>query len=347
MTTLQILNSLLEQLPYHNDESKSFKKNMLIAEDTFFEIFDKVDENDLKLFFPKDYNHSKKIIRNRIKTVYAKLNVAINFYYEGKPAKAYTEIKSLLRNVSVIRDLSDGYQGFILHSFDFLKENNLFRMTKINTTSDSKCTKNEIFHIPFEIRGKASTARFSIPGFPCLYLGTSAKVCWLETGKHEDKTYISRFRVNNKNFSLTPLNLSIPKFFTEEIYDKSSDLNFEAFCFLITFPLIQTCSFKIHEKSVDYKFKPEYIIPQLLMQFTGEEKSKFNSIIYSSTKAESNTMKSLNIVIPVRTIKDSGFCDELKDAIELTEPIHVTNFTDSGFESLEQLLLDMESKFIE
>ena len=122
MTTLEILNSLIEQLPYKNQESKSFKDNLKSAEESFFDIFDKVEENDLKLFFPEKDNHSKKIIRNRIKTVYAKLNVAINYYYEGKPAKAYDEIKKLLQNVSVIRGLSDAYQGFLSNNFGFYKE---------------------------------------------------------------------------------------------------------------------------------------------------------------------------------------------------------------------------------
>lgn len=37
-----------------------------------------------------------------------------------------------------------------------------------------------MFHIPFELRGKAATQRYSIPGLPSLYLGSSCYICWEE-----------------------------------------------------------------------------------------------------------------------------------------------------------------------
>ena len=53
---------------------------------------------------------------------------------------------------------------------------NLYRMR----ISKETLSKEKMFHVPFNMREKVSSARFSIPGFPCLYLGTSLEVCWNE-----------------------------------------------------------------------------------------------------------------------------------------------------------------------
>lgn len=46
-----------------------------------------------------------------------------------------------------------------------------------------------------------STQRFSIPGVPCLYLGTTSYVCWLEMDKPHDSefnVYATSFSIKNK-----------------------------------------------------------------------------------------------------------------------------------------------------
>lgn len=50
---------------------------------------------------------------------------------------------------------------------------------------------NQFFHIPFELRGKVKTQRYSIPGFPSLYIGTTAYVCWEEL----DRPNINDFQI--------------------------------------------------------------------------------------------------------------------------------------------------------
>src|SRR4029077_14880750 len=56
--------------------------------------------------------------------------------------------------------------------------------------------KRSLFHIPFNERHKVARQRYSIPGLPCLYLGGTLYVCWLEMNRPNfDSLFISRFRV--------------------------------------------------------------------------------------------------------------------------------------------------------
>ena len=62
------------------------------------------------------------------------------------------------------------------------------RIHKTNFT----LSQQEFFHIPFNLRGKVKTQRFSIPGFPSLYLGTTIYVCWEELNRPN----INEFQAN-------------------------------------------------------------------------------------------------------------------------------------------------------
>ncbi len=64
-----------------------------------------------------------------------------------------------------------------------------------------------MLHIPFCNRELVSTQRFSVPGVPCLYLGTTSYVCWLEMDKPQDNIFnVSAFELPE---NLNILNLVI------------------------------------------------------------------------------------------------------------------------------------------
>lgn len=117
--------------------------------------------------------------------------------------------------------------------------------------------KEEMLHIPFSKRALVKTERFSIPGLPCLYLGTSSYVCWIELGRPADHMFnVSPVVLDNTQ---TILNLAI---------------NFRDFCSRIfsseerkiifrLFLLSITTSFKVREQNRN--FKSEYIISQMIM----------------------------------------------------------------------------------
>ncbi|MCF6319002.1 MAG: hypothetical protein L3J83_06950 [Proteobacteria bacterium] len=73
-------------------------------------------------------------------------------------------------------------------------------------------------------------------------------------------------------------------------------------------------------------FKPEYIIPQLLLQWV-RENDKIDGISYQTThidfKKSLSEGESLNIVLPVKENKITGLCSKLKSKFTMTESTSV------------------------
>ncbi|MGJ1194613.1 RES domain-containing protein [Sphingobacterium siyangense] len=171
-----------------------------------------------------------------------------------------------------------------------------------------------MFHIPFEKRNIVSTQRFSIPGLPSLYLANSIYVAWEEL-KRPDYNQIQAVRLTNQR-ELNLLDL------TTDIYREHSCSNVsnlrrnenELLNKVMVWPLIAACSIKVQHSSDP--FKPEYIIPQLLMQWIKRERD-VDGIKYSSTNINPSSKHNAhlyNVVIPVKSTKrDSGLCQDLID----------------------------------
>ena len=95
--------------------------------------------------------------------------------------------------------------------------------------------------------------------------------------------------------------------------------------FLQIFPLYVACYTKVHNKAAD--FKPEYIFPQMLMEWIANT-DWVDGIIYESTKTERlkvsggwpNLKDSLNYAFPVRSYSEKGFCETLVNHFKLTKP---------------------------
>ena len=111
-----------------------------------------------------------------------------------------------------------------------------------------------MFHVPLNKRGIVSTERFSYPGHPCLYLSHSVESCWYELGRpSSEEFYVSAFKVHS---SFRVLDLRIPSM--------SDYTNGNVAYTLKRLPLVIACSFIVKNKTAS--FKPEYIIPQFLLE---------------------------------------------------------------------------------
>lgn len=171
----------------------------------------------------------------------------------------------------------------------------------------------EMFHIPFELRGKVIAHRYSIPGFPSLYLGKTLYVAWEE---------LNRPRLDS--FQTVMLKSIKPiQFLDLTAIDWGEDnLNSKAYKYLMTWPLIAACSLKV--KDYSNPFKAEYIIPQLLLQWIRENQD-LDGIKYNSTHIDTGILNStgelFNLVLPVKENKDEGYCKQLSSIFEMTETI--------------------------
>lgn len=118
---------------------------------------------------------------------------------------------------------------------------------------------------------------------------------------------------------------------TTDDYNRKSgdDINWEVSSKLRTWPLIAACSVKVRE--ANDTFKPEYIIPQLLLQWINQ--NSLDGIRYSSTHINSaeriHEAKLYNLVIPVKSFKlYEGYCEKLLNLFDSTEvlPMQVLSF---------------------
>jgi hypothetical protein len=98
-------------------------------------------------------------------------------------------------------------------------------------------------------------------------------------------------------------------------------------------PLVAACSVKVKNRKA--AFKPEYIIPQLLLQWIN--KTQLHGIKYSSTHIDQqqSTYKGIfyNVVIPVRTYHlDDGYCPELLNIFRSTQvfPMQLGQFNSTN-----------------
>ena len=89
--------------------------------------------------------------------------------------------------------------------------------------------------------------------------------------------------------------------------------------YIIYWPLIAACSIRVEDRSGS--FFPQYIVPQLLLQWVSKE-NKVDGIRYFSTRAlESDWYANVNYVFPSREIKHSGRCPFLAKRFRLTSPV--------------------------
>ena len=104
----------------------------------------------------------------------SEIKAKLDAYYDGKPYKAYHSLED-----GLLSDLKDFYE--VLNIRNFWPRENFYRI-RIHKENFPIAIDN-FFHIPFEKRGLVKTQRFSIPGFPSLYLGSSIYLCWEELNR--------------------------------------------------------------------------------------------------------------------------------------------------------------------
>ena len=247
-----------------------------------------------------------------------KILQALKSYLQGSPYKAYNAFSEGISNI-------EGFLYFrIRERMKYPEGISLFR---IRASKNKYLSQGDIFHIPFESRGKIRNQRFSIDGFPCLYLGSSIYVCWEELNRPNfENLFISKFKLLTKRpnildltFQVDDMKETITNFIKDNDYYEW--LLFNIVEKIIIFPLIISCSI-INKESSDI-FKEEYIIPQLLLEWV-RDKHKINAIKYLSLSLpDYNLHHSLytNYVFPAKRQKLKGCCSFLYSIFELTDPI--------------------------
>jgi hypothetical protein len=267
----------------------------------------------------EDFNGAYKMSSNEIHELIKRLCITIissvNYYLNGHPYEAYDSIAKLLEPTT---DFKENFCQKLLKLLTVRDIDKLYRIRIADPNKDF--SRKEMFHVPFEYREKyVRTQRYSIPGFPCLYLANSIYVTWEELNKPDlNRIHASRFKPSENNNCIL-IDLAHPNLMRKE-YGMNT-YGPDLLDYIITWPLIFACSIMTEEK--DNTFKPEYIIPQILMQFIRRNEN-IHGIKYFSNNVDyskQNIGAFYNIAIPVVEMKEKGYCNLLKGAFKMTESI--------------------------
>jgi hypothetical protein len=227
----------------------------------------------------------------------------LELYLDGKITEAYNKLDATLNH-----ERKRFYE--LIKQFKIDTQTDFYR---IRTSNDNTLfTPAELFHIPYELRGCVKNQRFSINGFPSLYLSSNLYTCWEELQRPNLSDFQAiRFR---SMYELSVLDLTPPKI--SRITTRSH------YRYLVTWPIIFACSIRV--KSKNDIFKPEYIIPQLLLQWV-RQNDDIDCIRYFSTNIDHYTSGSKgdfsNFVFPVKSNAKKGYCSDLKATFHHTSPI--------------------------
>jgi len=319
--------NLVEQ-PYFNEILRAIDKSEFIIPKEYnseyfpefisrqLDKYVKYYESNEKLVFklvhnlPDTFNRAN--VLDSIKTLSESIKQSVDLYFNGDIFKA-TQVFNNSLNFILFKDFNPIYA--------VPKGTVFYRSRRDEHRSFDKC---DMFHVKFEDRNKISTNRYSIPGFPALYLGESTYVCWEESNRYRLRDlWFSRIE-NTAELNV----IKIQRFEDllneiEHISDESDKLSH--LCrYLIIYPLIIACTVKVNDQKNN--FTPQYIIPQLLLQYIAKFKDgdeRIDGIMYLSSQVDYtkiNGVKSYNYVFPVKASLKNGFCGELSKKFHISEP---------------------------
>ena len=247
-------------------------------------------------------------------------------YFLGQPGLAFEEMEKTLT--------ADGCHLLNLFPVLEIETMNFYRVRK-NKNDKAFKERRELFHTPFELRNKCASYRFSIAGYPSLYLAGSVDTALKETEIHDNDYTSICYKTSGKILKCADLTLP------------ARQLNFwEKYSLVVFYPLIVACSLKVKDEKVP--FKPEYIIPQLLFQVL-KLHSHHDGICYVSTKYNPISFtnhKQKNFAFYVNNAtKESGFSNVLSEKLLWSELFSPTNSETT--EELEQKCVNSSFEKIE
>jgi hypothetical protein len=195
--------------------------------------------------------------------------------------------------------------------------------------------REHLFHTPFEL--PQLSYRFSTPATPSLYLANSVYLCWLECGRPRfERCFVARFEIDTTGFELLDIPASSDTYISPLDFPDIPGLDIDARQlmnspyveevtselaeYLTVWPLLAAAT--VRKRASAWEQPPEYVIPQLLMLWVRESDS-YIGIRYFTSKIDRSTNSNdwpIDLALPARTRKASGYCDFLRTRARWTEP---------------------------
>ena len=211
--------------------------------------------------------------------------------------------------------------------FEGIRKNNRF----FRIRPDKWDYRKDLFHIPFDQINKIKAYRYSIAGFPCLYMcggnGGMAglSLCWFECGVPAKFSW-SEYAIDDSSGPFFLLDLTISPFTSalNAVNEFVSALNHtQDPSFIVkmitTYPLMAACSLIVEDKNQN--FLPEYIIPQMLLSWVRKNENIRGIAYISCSNAQwARYYNAFNVVLPPKKAAKKGHCEKLKKEFKLSQP---------------------------
>lgn len=329
MTIDELIQDLVQTVPLETPVVDECKKDIYVNPafyafviDTFEKSLEKVKqlerlelERNLEvnnIFYKAPYTKRRFVnLFIRIKTM--SLDI-LKLCYNGSLINAGNNLYKMLGEKNQVLGQYLNEPFFNYFSFELPMEIPYYRMRDANTDEEVK----DCWHIPFQIRSGASTGRYSIAGFPSLYLADSLNVANEELGElKKDIRWFSEFTVKDGK-KIFLLDLSWPS--PDKIIEMT---DYQKLAFVITYPVRWMCSVKTNESGTPNN--EEYFIPQLFSHalLMGDCKKvfcPFKGILYNSTKVRGGKCIIMPAVDEQRKIQGYGHSGYLKELWNASEP---------------------------
>lgn len=253
----------------------------------------------------------RELEKTNISIIWNELIRVIDQYLSGCQADAFETFYALfIKNVESLR-------------LETIQKDSFFYRMRVGKNGYEEFTSNEeMSHIPFQFNHKVGNERYSMSGFPSLYLGSSVYVCWEEMRRPD---------IDYANFALFKTTTPV------KVVDLSNKEHYHFTGEKFADCLVLACSIPV--QFPDDPFKPEYIIPQMLLQslvrYNRDNKNgeKIMGIMYSSTHIKDsklwinypenriNRKLFYNYVFPAFDRKETGLSSELNTIFQFWNSI--------------------------
>lgn len=309
---------------YHNffrkycDHLNAFDKDLIAAVNfSVVKQFEKASGTVIKKQFS---------LLDDTKTVCNMIFDSISAYFSGQPGLAFEKMEKTLT--------ADNCHLLNLLPILEISSMHFYRVRK-NKNKKAFKERKELFHTPFNLRNKCASYRFSIAGYPSLYVAGSLDTSLKESEINDNDYTCICYQTSGKNLKCADLTLP------------ARQLSFwEKYSLVVFYPLIVACSLKVKDEKAP--FKPEYIIPQLLFQVL-KLHSQHDGICYVSTKYNPisfTNQKQKNFALYVNNAtQESGFSKVLSQKLLWSELFSPTDKETS--EEIEQKCINSKFEKIE
>lgn len=304
----------------------------------------KFSKLDPSLFNAESFASEINEIEHRIENI-------LESYYSARISKAIEEMRKLLKKLIeedtlkfVVSDIDKSYATRLTAPFPALHAPYLSNPNEYYCKMQNEplsffrarvgevSTPAEMSHIPFNKRDIIATQRFSVPGTPCLYMGTSSYDIWKELGQPPlSKFNVSaiRLKAEKDRVQIKILNLINDISLQEGLMALPHDSphSHDSICLAALlakmWPLVCATSFRV--KNSRGNFHSEYIISHLIMLCL--PLLEIDGIAYTSKRIKANDRIHalplfVNIAIPMISSSVENTLGNLCSSFEITAPVN-------------------------